>query len=108
MYDCSYDDPLISACLCAGTMKYIHLKCLQEWQENKKLSKNTDFYASLAWENLACELCKTSFPEILKIVDSSKENEKSKTIRQIDIISIPLPTPGTPYVVLNCLNVNTL
>ena len=28
MYDCSYDDPLVSACHCSGTMKYIHLKCL--------------------------------------------------------------------------------
>lgn len=29
--ECSEDDPLISACLCSGTMKFIHLKCLQEW-----------------------------------------------------------------------------
>jgi len=28
MYDCSFEDPLISACVCSGTMKYIHLKCL--------------------------------------------------------------------------------
>lgn len=109
---CSYDDPLLSVCMCSGTMRFIHLRCLQEWQENKKLFKSSDFYVSLAWENLACELCKSPIPESLWIVDSRKttddNDKKAKVIRIIDIISIPKPYEGVPYVILNCLNVNTL
>lgn len=110
---CSYEDPLISVCMCSGTMRFIHLNCLQEWQENKKLFKSSDFYVSLAWENLACELCKSPIPESLKIIDSSKQatddgEKKDKVIRIIDIINIPKPYEGVPYVILNCLNVNTL
>lgn len=93
-------------------MKYIHLGCLQEWQESKKLFKKTDFYVSLAWENLACELCKVSYPDVLKVVDKSKSESEDKKdepiVRIIDVINIPRPDSGIPYVMLNCLNVNTL
>jgi len=96
-------------------MKFIHLGCLREWFENKKLYKETDYYVSIAWENLACELCQTAYPDMLKVVDqpksdksNSEKSEKDLTVRTIDIISIPLPDPGIPYVILNCLNVNTL
>lgn len=32
-------DPLFTPCKCDGTMKYIHLNCLQEWLSSKKITK---------------------------------------------------------------------
>ena len=33
------DNPLINACKCSGTMKYIHIDCLKNWLKSKILSK---------------------------------------------------------------------
>ena len=44
-----YDNELIHPCLCKGTQKYIHLKCLQEWRKiNKDNPEKRDY----------CEICK--------------------------------------------------
>ncbi len=43
------DNELIHPCLCKGTQKYIHLKCLQEWRKiNKDNPEKRDY----------CEICK--------------------------------------------------
>ena len=92
-------------------MKHIHLGCLREWFEGKKLIKETDYYVSLAWENLACELCKSPYPDVLWVVDKSKTEDgekKAPIIWTIDVINVPRPHENVPYVILNCLNVNTL
>lgn len=55
-------NPLFSPCKCAGTMKYIHLECLQEWLNSRMITKETESTKTYYWKNLDCELCKTSFP----------------------------------------------
>lgn len=40
--DISQGNPLISPCKCKGTMKYVHLKCLEEWR--RVSGRNTSFY----------------------------------------------------------------
>ena len=37
------ENELISPCKCSGTMKYIHLKCLQEWINGKKSTRDLPF-----------------------------------------------------------------
>jgi len=32
------DNPFITPCKCAGSMKFIHLKCLREWLDSKRVS----------------------------------------------------------------------
>lgn len=32
------ENPLISPCKCDGSMKFIHLKCLREWLDSKRIS----------------------------------------------------------------------
>ena len=45
----TFDNELIHPCLCKGTQKYIHLKCLQEWRMiNKDNPEKRD----------NCEICK--------------------------------------------------
>ncbi len=56
------DNPLLSPCSCSGTMKNVHLKCLQRWMCNRVQVKPHSRCLTLLWKNFECELCKTSFP----------------------------------------------
>jgi len=56
------EDPFFSPCHCSGTMKYIHVLCLQKWLKSKLHVKQTGFSTSVYWKTLECELCKTSYP----------------------------------------------
>ena len=55
------DDELICPCKCSGTMQFIHVNCLKEWLNSKKLVYNGDRVKSFFWKALECELCKTPF-----------------------------------------------
>ena len=55
-------NPLFSPCKCKGTMKFIHIKCLQEWLNSKKVQKDSENVKTFFWKSLDCELCKTPFP----------------------------------------------
>jgi hypothetical protein len=56
------DNPLITPCNCSGTMKYIHLQCLQQWLKTKLHTRVTGSCISILWKVLECELCKKTFP----------------------------------------------
>lgn len=43
-------------------MKYVHFFCLQSWLVNKLHLKRTKGVISVLWQNLSCELCKTTLP----------------------------------------------
>jgi hypothetical protein len=60
------NNPLFSPCKCAGTMKYIHLNCLQDWLNSRMITKETPSTKTYFWKNLECELCKTAFPNYVK------------------------------------------
>ena len=59
------DDELITPCKCAGTMKYIHFKCLKEWLDSKKTFKESVNSFSCTWKQIECDLCREKFPEII-------------------------------------------
>lgn len=58
----SEDNPLLTPCKCAGTMKFIHLECLQKWLRGKTIIKQNPISTTVVYKSLACELCKTVFP----------------------------------------------
>jgi len=61
------DDPLISPCKCAGSLQYVHLKCLQEWVKSRlNLLENKNMILTITWKNLNCELCKSLLPFSVK------------------------------------------
>jgi hypothetical protein len=60
------DGELIYPCKCAGTMRYIHIHCLREWMNGKKLVYNGEKVKSFFWKALECELCKTPFENEMK------------------------------------------
>lgn len=41
--DSDKDNPMISPCKCAGTMKFIHLECLKEWLNCKSYQLSIQF-----------------------------------------------------------------
>lgn len=56
------ENPLVSPCSCAGTMKYIHLGCLQQWIASRMSSRYSENSISYYWKSTDCELCKHTFP----------------------------------------------
>lgn len=85
------DNPLISPCKCTGSIKYIHIKCMQEWYKSKMIVRvqlNTSFYLI---RGLECELCKQ--PYSMNIL-----HEGAK----FDLVNIIRPT-DEPYIVLESI-----
>jgi len=64
LYDKSEEehDPLISPCNCIGSVKFVHLKCMQNWVKSKLNMQQNKNIVTIFWKNLQCELCKTSLP----------------------------------------------
>lgn len=56
------ENPLISACKCTGTMKFIHLQCLKAWLNLKLVIKEASSVRSYFWQSFECEICKASYP----------------------------------------------
>ena len=65
--------PLISPCSCTGSVKYIHLLCLQKWLKSKlkidymkSLNQNNLIITAFRLEPIQCELCKEYMPDFIK------------------------------------------
>jgi hypothetical protein len=56
------ENPLISPCKCTGTMKYIHLSCLQMCLKSKINTRSSEFSLSFSWKTMSCDLCKKPYP----------------------------------------------
>jgi hypothetical protein len=74
------ENPLITPCTCKGTMRYIHLECLQKWLNSKITTRERGNSRSYSWKSLECSLCKAVFPSTIMI--------KGKTF---DLVNIPRP-----------------
>ena len=56
------ENPLVSACNCAGSMKFMHFECIKTWINLKLVEKNTPRLATYHWKQYACEICKEIYP----------------------------------------------
>ena len=45
-------NPLFAPCICAGTMKFVHLECMKQWVHAKRHSKEGDRVKSYNWKFL--------------------------------------------------------
>lgn len=77
------ENPLISPCKCMGTMKYIHLNCLQMCLKSKINTRSSEFALSFSWKTMSCDLCRKPYPHkfciagnIVELVDIPKPSEK--------------------------------
>jgi hypothetical protein len=96
--ECSKERPLINACKCTGTMKYIHLQCLKMWVKSKvkpiSNEKLKDSLESFIWKTFECEVCKKKYPYTLKHGEDQYYN-----IFDIDI-------PDGPFCILESLSID--
>jgi hypothetical protein len=69
-------------------MRYIHLKCLQEYIKVKCKIISNEHCTTYIWENLFCEICKEKYPDFLV-----------RKHRRIKILEFSLPEEG-PYIML--------
>ena len=81
------DNPLISPCKCSGSMKFIHLECLQNWLKSRLNMRQNGSALSYFWRALDCELCKEDFPTCIKL-----EN----IVRDL----VEVHKPNCPFIVL--------
>ena len=59
-------DKLICPCKCAGSMGLIHISCLKEWVNSKRLVYKGKKVQSFFWKSLECELCQEPFENRMK------------------------------------------
>ena len=65
--EASAENPMISPCVCTGSVKHIHLECLQTWIESRKTTKESENAVNQFWKTMDCELCKAPYPlKVLK------------------------------------------
>lgn len=69
--------------------------------------KKTEFYTSMAWENISCELCKVRYPDSIILRMDENQTESSSSDRIIDLIEIDEEESDNPYIMLDCINVAT-
>lgn len=84
-------DPLIPPCACQGSMRYIHLKCLQDWLDKKLEYVNFRDTILINWKQLDCELCRTSYMHQIYL-DGLK------------FYTVDIPVPERPYIVIEILS----
>ena len=87
-----YDDfnPLINPCKCSGTMKYLHVSCLRQLMQSKITKIIGKTVTLLTFKTLDCDICKTPFPENIKI--------KNRIYTLID-----LNKPDNNYVIIEAI-----
>ena len=102
MEDNEVDNPLITPCKCAGSMKYIHHMCLKTWFQGKRVMRQSSIVTTYFWKNLECELCKTPYPYETRSLDG-------RTWLNIIEFDIPPPQYGLDpyYIVLESISSNT-
>lgn len=88
---CEADDPFFSPCSCSGTMKLIHVKCLQMWLKSKLHTKVSGLSTFVYWKTLECELCKTPYPQHFEVDN-----------KRYDVVSID--RPDSAYIIMDLLS----
>ncbi|CAK88094.1 unnamed protein product (macronuclear) [Paramecium tetraurelia] len=64
-------NPLIRPCKCEGSVKYIHLECLQSWVRIELKIKYEEHSIQYLWKRLDFEICKATFRSIYKFQDKT-------------------------------------
>lgn len=62
-----YENPLLQPCICSGSMKFIHFKCLKQWINTKCYSRieYTEDCEIYLIKQIKCELCNSKLPDII-------------------------------------------
>lgn len=127
------EDPLLSPCLCKGSMSWVHLRCLRLWMSGRlnisgdvmTSSDSGDHCFSWYWRPLECELCKRLYPTYITLpetpaasqiwehsITSQSFNSAQKLIQSI--IRHPILPEDEQHVsthfspIISCMNVRVI
>mmetsp|Transcript_64805 Transcript_64805/g.151875 ORF Transcript_64805/g.151875 Transcript_64805/m.151875 type:complete len:417 (-) Transcript_64805:68-1318(-) len=84
------EDPLITPCLCKGSIEYVHLGCLRYWIRGRLNLTDGASGGSYFYRPLACELCKATYPTYVNLAQD-----------RVPLVEVPRTTP--PFIVLENL-----
>jgi len=57
-----------SPCLCIGSVKFIHIDCLNQWLKSKVTKKETKAAVTYSWKQFECDVCKKLYTSRLIII----------------------------------------
>lgn len=61
-------DPLLHPCKCTGSLKYIHLSCIQDWIKTQVTMKQQGGRpCGFSWKPVLCEICHSHLPVVLSV-----------------------------------------
>ena len=64
--DDEVDNPIIeSPCNCIGSVRYIHMDCLNQWLKNKVTQYKNQYMTLYEWKDFKCDICKIPYPSII-------------------------------------------
>ena len=78
----------MAPCSCAGSSKFVHLKCVQLWLTKTINPRTVGRATVITWKPLICELCHKNLP--FKVYLDGKR-----------YFTVNIPKPRKPYLVLN-------
>lgn len=84
------EDPLITPCLCKGSIEFVHLGCLRYWIRGRLNLTDGASGGSYFYRPLACELCKATYPTYVNLAQD-----------RVPLVEVPRTTP--PFIVLENL-----
>lgn len=100
----SIDDPIVSPCLCTGSISGVHYKCLRKWLDMKTTVKKRCKAHVSTWDlsKFKCEVCHSNIPgtfhllieshvDCLNLTDSLKINGKNFSL-------LPKPKNSTEFI----------
>ena len=75
--DIEVNSHLITPCKCTGGLKYIHLKCLQNWIHAQSLNlseESNNFCLIYNVKQISCEICKEKYPDFIYLNENNNNN----------------------------------
>ena len=92
--DATESNPMMtSPCKCSGTIKLMHVGCLQKWLQSKIEAISTDCVKSYYWQNFECDVCKEKYPSTILCPNG----------KPLDIVNIQKPETND-YIVLESVS----
>ena len=88
------ENPLVRPCTCSGSLKYIHLKCLEHWINTRSYDKvdSTEICTIYIIKPAECEICKTKFPDFIRhngklysLIDFQHEFKSYLTLESLSV-----------------------
>jgi hypothetical protein len=88
------ENPLVSICKCAGSLKFLHINCIKSWIDSRMQIREKGPVRTYEWKKLECEICHSEYPVRV-------------TYETLTFELLTVPKPHSHYLVLEALSCPT-